>query len=796
MLDPASAKSLASSLLDEGDDAAPIISAALTPRLPGYEILERLGTGGMGVVYKARQLSTGRHVAVKFLRTNPDHWSPNADAAKRLVHEARVLSELRHHGIASILDAGWIAGDAASGRPREPFVAMELVQGSPITIAARGLDPTAIVELFLDVCAAIEHAHVKGVIHRDLKPSNILVTPSEAGRQMVKVVDFGLASLIRHDARSSVSASLAGDTRGVVGTLAYMSPEQFDITASSADTRWDVYALGSLLYELLAKRPAYDVSGLPPAVAVRVMAEHPPVLLASVAPHLPRELPTIVGKAMERTPAERYQSVAELAADLRRFLDDIPILATPPSSARRLRLWVRRNRALSAALAVAGLSVAAAVGGIGVFVARNRELRLDAEAKAREADRDRLVASTVASLLERIVAPPQGASLSREAGAADALDAAAAEFDAAPPPTADAQTAVAQALAMAYRRLSLDERAEVYERKAASLIESVAGPRSLERAEAHARLASVLADLGRTDEAVDEAQLGYEAAASLKPATSPEHAAASLALGRALLADGRPDEAEPLLQHAYDTANGRRSSDDPAVVAVALDVARLRLAQNRPRESLALLDRVAAASTTPTGPRFNASTATMIRVAALTSLSEFDDAYPLAQAEIARLNPLLPPGHPRLLRARLALADVLIRWARPAEAFPIIRQTLDAAATLGPAHPIIIAASLLEAQALRAQGLEDDASSFLWAASARLDPASRKHVVALLTVRQALVYAACDAGDTDDAIRIAEDTHTQLASMDGLSASALRRLRLLKRPCKDLEPRDLRPTFP
>lgn len=765
MLDPNAAKSLASRLFDEVDEAPLAVPLTMAPRLPGYEILERLGTGGMGVVYKARQFSTGRLVAVKFLRTNPDHSTPNADAAKRLVHEARVLGELRHAGIASILDAGWIAGDAASGRPREPFVAMELVQGSPITHASHGMTPTAIVGLFLEVCAAIEHAHVKGVIHRDLKPSNVLVSASETGTLAVKVVDFGLASLIRRDARASVSASISGDTSGVVGTLAYMSPEQFDLASSSADTRWDVYALGSLLYELLAKRPAYDVSGLPPAVAVRVMAEHPPVPLASVAPDLPRELPTIVGKAMERAPADRYQSVAELAADLRRFLDDIPIVATTPSPMRRLRLWVRRNRALSAALAIAGLSIAAAVGGIAVFVARNRELRLDAEAKARESDRDRMVASTVASLLERIVAPPQGASLTREAGAADALDSAAAEFDAAPPPTVDAQTAVAQALAMAYRRLSLEERAEVYERKAAALIESIAGPQSLERAQAHARLASVLTDLGRTDEAVAEAQAGYDVVASLKPATSSEHALASLALGRALLADGRPDDAEPLLDHAGASRAVNASN------AVAIDMVALRLAQGRPREALTLLDRFAAS------PGFSVDAAAglaVLRVRVLTDLSEFDEALPLAMAEINRLVPLVPPGHPRLLRARLALAELLIEWGRPADARPVLSIVDQDDRQLNPAHPVAIKASLLSFRSLAEDGLGDDAAALLWAALSRLDPLNHKHTLAILRLRETLALAARNAGDLIDAGRIADDAEVMLSGFDDPSPTARR----------------------
>lgn len=789
MLDPASAKSLASNLFgndaeEAGDGAAstpqpPVAQPARTPAVPGYEVLERLGAGGMGVVHKARQLSTGRLVAIKFLRANLPHDSPAAaaEAAKRLVHEARVLGELKHPGIATILDAGWTSGDAASGRVREPFVVMELVQGVPITTACRNLSPRAVVTLFLDVCAAIEHAHVKGVIHRDLKPSNILtpippkskasasepVADVGIGGVGVKVVDFGLASLIDREAQHSRSQQSQTNTlfSGVAGTLAYMGPDQFDLTPGAPrrpDTRDDVYALGAVLYELLAGRPAYDIAGLPPAVAVRVMAEHPPPPLngTETGPGaLPRELPLIVGKAMERLASERYQSVAEFAADLRRFLDDRPILARAPSPLRRLRLWVRRNRALAAAIAFAGLSLAAAAGGIGVFVARNRELRLEAEDKAREAERDRLVASTVASLLERIVAPAQSSPLSREAGAADALDAAANEFENDPPPQPQSRAAVAQALAMAYLRLGLGERAEAFERKAAKALEEIGGARTLERADAHARLAALLTDLGRTDEAVAEAQLGYDAVASLKPATSPEHAAASLALGRALLADDRADDAEPLLEHASASrvvnANG----------AVTLDLIALRVAQDRPRDALALLDRFAAAAGNSASALVSLAS---LRVRVLTDLDEFDEALPIAQSEINRLVPLVPPGHPRLLRARLALAELLIEWGRPAEAQPVLRVVMENDKLLSPAHPVAVRAALLAYRALADDGLADDAAALLWSAVTRLDPANPKHTLAILQLRETLAKAAKDAGDIIDAARIADDAEAMLAT--------------------------------
>ncbi len=275
-------------------------------RLGAYELVAPIGEGGMGVVYLAEQHEpVQREVALKLVKRGMD-----TDALlARFEMERQTLAALDHPGIARVFDAG----ATPEGRP---YFVMELVEGEPVTAycASKNLEPNDILSLFLEACSAVEHAHRRGVIHRDLKPSNLLVTADGA----VKVIDFGLAKLARPGASSA--RTLAGE---VFGTPGYMPPEQE--RGGEVDTRADVFALGKVLAELLG-----DPRG---------------------------ELRWAVAKATDEDPARRYGSVTALADDLRRFLDDRPLAAGPPTAGYRLGKFVRRHRtacAAGAALALGG----------------------------------------------------------------------------------------------------------------------------------------------------------------------------------------------------------------------------------------------------------------------------------------------------------------------------------------------------------------------------------------------------------------------------------------------------------
>jgi serine/threonine protein kinase/Flp pilus assembly protein TadD len=340
------------------------------PEQPGgmigpYKLLEQIGEGGFGVVYMAEQTQpVRRKVALKVLRPGMD----TRHVVTRFEAERQALALMDHPHITRVFDCG----ATPSGRP---YFVMELVKGLPITGFCDQNHWTLRqrLELFLAVCQAVQHAHQKGIIHRDLKPSNILVTLHE-GTPVVKVIDFGIAKAL---GQQLTDKTLFTGFAQMIGTPLYMSPEQAALSGLDADTRSDVYSLGVLLYELLTGTTPFDEGRLraagydemrriireeePPRPSARLSA----VGMAAATTSANRgsdprrlrqlvrgELDWIVMKALEKDRTRRYESASALAADVRRYLDDEPVQACPPSLGYRLRKLARRNKG---ALAVAAL---------------------------------------------------------------------------------------------------------------------------------------------------------------------------------------------------------------------------------------------------------------------------------------------------------------------------------------------------------------------------------------------------------------------------------------------------------
>jgi WD40 repeat protein len=354
---------------DTRDRTVPRLPSA--PKIDGYEILGKLGHGGMGVVYKARQLDLQRTVALKMVLAG---IHAERQSLARFQAEARAVAQLQHPNIVQIYAVGEADG--------LPYLSLEFVEGGTLAQQVSGtvLSPRRAAELIEVLAGAVQYAHARGVVHRDLKPANVLLTLDGAP----KIADFGLAKRLEDHSGGLTPTTAEGLAPG---TPRYMSPEQLSPAEGKkriVGPASDIYALGVILYELLTGRPLY-AGDSPLDVLVRVLHEDP------TPPHIyraevPRDLETICLKCLAKDPRRRYASAKDLAADLQRYLLGQPVLAQPPSLLYRAGKFIRRNKTLvTAALAVAA---ALTLGIVATSIAALREAhqRGLADDSARKAD--------------------------------------------------------------------------------------------------------------------------------------------------------------------------------------------------------------------------------------------------------------------------------------------------------------------------------------------------------------------------------------------------------------------------
>jgi serine/threonine protein kinase len=333
------------------------------PAVPGFEILGELGRGGMGIVYRARQVALQRTVALKMV-LNGAHAGPKELARFRA--EAGVIARLQHPNIVQIYDVGEAAG--------RPYFALEFVGGGSLIQYLHGKpQPIRPAALMVETLArAVHTAHANGVVHRDLKPANILLVPTTQGstigpensqnadartaergvmNAIPKITDFGVAKCVagEGEAPGLRSPTVTGE---LLGTPQYMAPEQAAIPRQPVGPAADVYALGAILYELLTGRPPF--TGETTLATVLQVLHSEPVSVSSLQPNVPRDLETICLKCLRKEPRKRYGSALELAEDLQSFLRNQPIRARPIGPMERLWCWVRR-RPLPAGLLAGGL---------------------------------------------------------------------------------------------------------------------------------------------------------------------------------------------------------------------------------------------------------------------------------------------------------------------------------------------------------------------------------------------------------------------------------------------------------
>ena len=282
-----------------------------------YEILDKLGAGGMGVVFRARDTKLGREVAIKLL---PENFATNPSYLQRFQREARAASALNHPNICTIYEIGEYQG--------RHYIAMELLEGQTLRAMNQGKVPVdQIIRIALQIADALEAAHAKGIVHRDIKPANIFVTQ----RGHIKILDFGLAKLAsanrmesnqtEADQSSEIASEYVSAPRVTIGTLPYMSPEQ--ALGEELDSRTDLFSLGSVLYELATGIPAFK--GITPPVLFQEILTKTPVPAQNLNSDLPVKLEEIISKLLEKDRDLRYQTAADLCADLKRLKRDLEV---------------------------------------------------------------------------------------------------------------------------------------------------------------------------------------------------------------------------------------------------------------------------------------------------------------------------------------------------------------------------------------------------------------------------------------------------------------------------------------
>ena len=545
--------------LTDGSVHDSLLDSHLFPKTIGhYRIIRILGEGGMGTVYEAEQESPRRRVALKVIKAGV----ASERHLRRFEVESEILGKLDHPGIATIYEAGTFNTHAGV----QPYFAMEFVQGKLLTkyAYANKLGTKERLGLLAKIADAVQHAHQKGVIHRDLKPANILVTVDG----QVKILDFGVARATDADIQT---ATLETDIGQLVGTIPYMSPEQASGNSDDLDTRSDVYALGILGYELLADRLPYDVERKMIHEAVRVIQEDSPAPLSSINKVFRGDIEIIVGKALIKEKDRRYQSASDLSSDIRRYLNNEPIIARPPSSWYQISKFTKRNKAV--VLGILGVTIVSVVGAaVSVsFAMGEAQQKLIAMTNAQEAQSAQQLAETRQQEAEkqRAIADEINRFLN------DDLLAKAA-------PESKGSSGHGSEYTV---RAALEEAIKSLNEQAVDLpIEVVA--------ELEATIGRALLSIGVPNRAVTQLRNAIEKLESLSSAPNQKLAKLKLSLSVALFRLGESDEAAKLSAESVEMIRSLLDPDDDELLDALVDHASSLKWNGRLEEAIAIYEQV------------------------------------------------------------------------------------------------------------------------------------------------------------------------------------------------------------
>jgi serine/threonine protein kinase/tetratricopeptide (TPR) repeat protein len=619
-----------------------------------YRLLQVLGEGGMGEVWLAEQTKPiHRTVALKLIKTGMDTKAVVA----RFESERQALALMDHPNIARVFDAG----ATPEGRP---YFVMEYVPGLPITeyCDKHRLTIPERLELFIQVCDGVQHAHQKAIIHRDLKPSNVLVVEQD-NRAVPKIIDFGLA---KATAQRLTDKTLFTELGMMLGTPEYMSPEQADQTEQNIDTRTDVYSLGIVLYQLLVGMLPFEGqaarAGTLEAILRMIREQEPPKPSTKIrslgdtstalaekrreeprlfARHLQGELDWITMKALEKDRARRYPSPAELGADIQRHLSDDPVLAGPPSAMYRASKFIRRHRfgVISAGTVLLLLIIFAVA-----MAVQARRIAKERDRANRQAEVAQRVADFMTNMFK--VSDPSAAR-GNTITAREILDKASTQIETGLSTDPELRAQMMEVMGNVYINLGLYRQAESLLEPSLEIRRRVLGPRNADTAASMTSLAWLMER------------------------------------------EGRPADAEKLQREALDIDRQTIGSDNPLTLTLMGNLASSLADQRRNQEAEKLQTETLNRERRVLGAESNSTLATMNNLA-LTYMHEgrYADAEKLERQAVETRRRVFGPDNPDVLAGNFSLGVILFHEKRFADAETLLRQTqLDESRVLGPDHP-------------------------------------------------------------------------------------------------------------